>query len=147
MQVNLVFDGKINPILYSKYANYLYNKMQEDISYQAHKHYKNYKVRENSILSCSLIRWNNGIPPQRINLVNYFDNCLELKYEQGIYTIKLNSYNIVKGSTTLVSKLIRILEYGTLKIPAYPLVRIIFNYYSNNYKNLFINFIKENCLL
>ena len=142
MQIEIKFSRKINPVIYSEYSKFIYSQMKKDIIKSVRKNSKKYKVREKFILESTLIKWKKD-PPSRINLEYYLENCLELVDIKGTYVIRLNDSWLVKGSVTKVKTLVRILEYGTLKLPQLPVVRRVFNYYSKNYQNLFVEFMKE----
>jgi hypothetical protein len=131
--------------LYRIYSEYLFKKIQRQLRKEVRKHIKRYEVRIPYLLTTSLIHWKK-YPPKTINLFYYLDNCLELVNRKGTYVIKLNDYKLVRGSFTKVSTLIRILEYGTDKIPELPVIRHLFSYYSKNYNSLFNEFVKESFL-
>ena len=96
---------------------------------------KKYKIRENAILSSSVIRWNKK-PPRTIDLVYYITHCLELVYVKGNYIIRLNESKRIPGSSTKVSTLIRLLEFGNEKIPAYPYIRRYIQIYMDSYNEV-----------
>lgn len=145
MQIEIKFSRKINPVIYSEYSKFVYSQMRSDIIKSVRRNSKKYKVREKFILESDLIRWKSK-PPTKINLLYYLENSIELVNIKGTYIIRLNDSWLVKGSITKVKTLVRILEYGTLKIPQLPVIRRVFNYYSENYQNLFTEFMKERLL-
>lgn len=146
MQFEIKFESKVNPTIYREFSEFIFLHMKKAVSCQVRKNYKKYKLRENLILSSSLIKWKRGVAPSSIDLPYYVENCLELVNIKGVYVIRLNEFWLVRGSLTRVKTLIRILEFGTLKIPPLPVVSRIFRFYSKNYKNLFTEFVKERVL-
>lgn len=145
MQFEIKFESKVNPTIYREFSEFIFLHMKKAVSFQVRKNYKKYKLRENLILSSSLIKWKE-VAPSSIDLTYYVENCLELVNIKGVYVIRLNEFWLVRGSLTRVKTLVRILEFGTLKIPPLPIVSRIFRFYSKNYKNLFTEFIKERVL-
>lgn len=142
MQFEIKLKQDTNRLLYREFSEYVFFCMKKTLSSQVHKYSKKYKVRESVILESPLIKWK-GQPPSRIDLPYYVENCLELVNIKGTYVIRLNDTWLVKDSLTKVKTLVRILEFGTLKIPALPLVTRLFRQYSKYYKLLFTEFVKE----
>lgn len=142
MQLEIIFEEKLTPDLYSNYSRFVFSHMKKKLHKILQKHRKKYLVREDAILKCSLIKWIKS-PPDSIDLVNYVENCLELVRFKGIYIIRINPHQRIFNSYTPVSQLIRILEYGTDKIPELPILRRLFSYYRINYKYKFVEYMKE----
>lgn len=142
MEIRIEMKEGVKPSICSSFARYLSRRLQRDISREVRRKSKNYKVREEFILTTPLIKWTSR-PPKSIDLISYFDNCVEVKRLRGAYVIQINPRPLVKGSKTTVKYLIRVLEYGTQKLPALPVVRKIFSYYSRNYLKMFNDYLKE----
>lgn len=142
MQFEIKFDENINPFLYKKFSEFIYEKVLEDVSELADKYSKKYKVRESYILNLNLIKWKRS-PPKKIDLIYYIKNCLVLERNRGVYMIKLDDSWTLPKSFTKVSLVIRVLEYGTDKIPGLPLIRRVLMYYEKYYKSMFVKFLQE----
>ena len=142
MQFRIELDSNTNPVLKRQFAEYLYDRMTDDLHRLVKKYDQKYRVREKDVLSSTLIKWKGEIPPY-LNLPYYVENCLILSYSSNTYVIKVNERWLVKGTLTPVKFLIRMLEYGTTTIIPFPLIRRLFTWYSNNYLNLFPEFVEE----
>ena len=116
------------------YVRQLFKVIKDDIRTKAN--IQKYKVREPYILSMDFIKWRNEVP-DHIDLFYYVTRCLVLKKEKECYVITLNDRALVNGSLTLVKDLIRLLEYGNEKLPAYPLIRNILMYHQEHWKDEF----------
>lgn len=139
--MNLVIDSeKINKFFYRRISQIIYRMLLEDIKNNINK--KKYSIREKEILKSGVIQWD-GKPPKSIDLVYYVTHCLELVYKRGCYVIQLNDRKIIPGSSTKVSTLIRLLEYGNEKITPYPYIRNFLMYYEDHYEDIAISFFKE----
>lgn len=140
LQFSIVFDFEVAPALYDAYCHFLFGKIKQKIREKANP--RRYKVREPYVLNSSLIHWNKE-PPKSLNLLWYLENCLEMVKVDGVYVIRLNRRRRINGSSTRVSTLVRMLEYGTTRIPPLPLVRRIMFYYSQVYQELILEFMEE----
>lgn len=141
MQFEINLGDNINPTIYYEFSKYVFDSMKVSLKYQTYRNYKKYKLRERLVLKSSLIKWKRGVVPSGIDLPFYVSNCLELVNIKGKYVIRLNKYWVVKGSTTKVSTLVRLLEHGNDKVPPLPVVSKVFRVYSKYYKSLFSEYI------
>lgn len=142
MQFKIYIGENIPMRIKRKFALYIFRKMKEELRYKVRRYHRKYEVRESLVLSSTLVKWN-GKVPSHLNLPNYVENCLTLSYSYGDFYIKVDDRQLIRGSRTPVFLLIKMLEYGTEEIPRFPLVRKLFDYYSNNYLNLFTEFAEE----
>ena len=142
MQFKIYLNEEMPMRIKREFAIYLFKKMKEDLKYRVKQYYKKYEVREGLVLNSTLVKWNGKIP-SHLNLPYYVENCLTLSCSYGEFYIKVDDHQLVQGSRTPVSLLIKMLEYGTEEIPRFPLVRRLFSYYSNNYLSLFNEFVEE----
>lgn len=142
MQFKIYLNEEMPMRIKRKFAIYLFDKMKEDLKYQVRQYHKKYEVREGLVLNSTLVKWNGKIP-SHLNLPNYVENCLTLSCSYGEFYIKVDDRQVIRGSRTPVLLLIKMLEYGTEEIPQFPLVRRLFDNYSNNYLNIFNEFVEE----
>lgn len=132
--------SKINKYFYKKICKLIYKTIVNDLRKNINK--KKYLVREKAVLESGIIKWK-GKPPKQIDLVNYITNCLELVFERNMYVIRVNERQIISGSTTKVSTLIRLLEYGNEKLTPYPYITLLLKKYEQTYEQIAIEFFKE----
>lgn len=139
IQFKIHFNTKIGRALYEDYCRFIFDSVKQTI----HKSIDNrkYKVREKAILESSVIQWD-GRPPRHIDLIYYVENCLVMTKEYGEFLIHLDESKVIPNSSTKVSTLIRLLEYGNELIPPYPLVSQVILYFSQAYPNLLLQFMK-----
>lgn len=142
MQFKIDIDG-LDKRLYSEYCDFIFDKMNEDLEDLVDQYSKNYKVRESWILDSSLIDWSSEEKPDSIDLKEIVKKCLEMKSSKGYYFIKVDEDDIIPGSITKVSKLIRALEYGFDKYPELLVVRKLMKYYSEYYDDFYEEFMEE----
>lgn len=142
MQFKIHFDQEVNPGLYQDYCDFLFDMIERSVSELINP--LKYHVREKSVIESPVIRWIKV--PKTINLVSYVENCLEMVRDKGEYVIRVREDQRVRGSRTKVKTLIRLLEYGNEKIPAYPVIRVVLKTYSKIYQNLLVEFIRERML-
>ena len=133
--------GKLNGYFYDKVCKLIYKSVIEDLKKNINK--RKYSVREEAVLESGIIKWK-GAVPAHIDLVNYITNCLELVFEGNIYVIRLNDRQVVRGSTTKVSTLIRLLEYGNEKITPYPYITCLLKKYEKAYEQIADEFLRRN---
>lgn len=126
--------------LLDRYVRRLFQVIQQDIQYKANR--KKYQVREPYILQMNFIKWNDK-PPKELDLFYYITHCLCLHKGRGCYIIELDSRPLVTGSRTPVKDLVRLLEYGNEKLPAYPLISEILSYYQEHYEDEFVKVIER----
>lgn len=136
-----IFVPNANPYIYAEFSRFIFDDMKDTIKTLVDHNSKHYKIREPLVLSSSLIDWVKT--PKEINLEYYVKNCLELRKYHGKYIIRINPNKLIKGTKTPVIKLIRMLEYGTNRMPEYSLIRKVFAYYSKNYLTLFNKFVER----
>lgn len=143
LRFKIHFDYKVSPALYEDYSRFIYRAVKRKIAQNINP--LKYKIREPYILESSLIQWI-GDPPEYIDLTYYINNCLEMRRERGEYVIQLNESLRIPGTYTKVSTLVRMLEYGTNKLPALPNIRRVMLYYSIVYQFQIIEYMKERLL-
>lgn len=131
---------KVNKHFYRTFCRLLFLSIKATI--QTNINMKKYRVREKAILKSSVIQWDKK-PPKELDLVYYINHCLELVFLNGNYVIRLNDKLKIPGSSTRVSTLIRLLEYGNEEIPAYPYIRTILADYRSSYLQKATEYIKE----
>lgn len=134
------FDARINQSLYEDYCRFIFDSIQNNIEDLINS--RKYKVRERLVLESSVIKWDIR-PPSSIDLAKYVKNCLEMVRDKGEYVIQVSPLQKIENSSTKVSTLVRLLEYGNERIPPYPVIRTVMRYYRKFYSRLFIKFIKE----
>lgn len=140
MYFRILFDEDEFPSkLYKDYSKFLYKSIKKDIRNSINRF--KYLVREPLVLESSLIKWNHE-PPKTIDLVYYINNALVLREDHGVYYITLNN-KLIRGSSTPISTLVRLLEYGNENIPPLPLIRSILLRYQATYKTLMFNYLRE----
>lgn len=139
MHIDLVFDNELDPGLYQRYSQFIYRRVLDDVQRLANRKRRNYQVRVPYIMN--LVPWINK--PKEINLVDYVTHSLRLRKVHDTYVIDLDSSHRVKGSNMKVSQLVRLLEYGTIELKELPVIRRVFNKYSQSYKGLFDDYLKE----
>lgn len=137
IKFEIEYDDKGNDPLYRILCYKIFYSLKSEINRSLDP--RKYKIREPFILKSSLIKWN-GDPPDSIDLVDYVNNCLTINYIEGYYVIGLDDRRI-PGSTTKLSTLIRLLEYGNEKLPAYPLIRNIIMDYKLHYKERVLDYL------
>lgn len=142
MQFKIHFDEEINPSLYEDYCEFILESAENSIRELINP--LKYHVREKSVIESPVMRWVKI--PSTINLTQYVENCLEMVRDRGEYVIRVREDQRVSGSHTKVKTLIRLLEYGNERIPAYPVVRKVLMYYSQVYRDLLVEFIRERML-
>lgn len=142
MQFKIHFDQEVNPGLYRDYCEFLFDRVEESVS-ELINPFK-YHVREKAVIESQVIRWVRI--PDSINLVPYVENCFEMVRDKGEYVIRVREDQRIRDSRTKVKTLIRLLEYGNEKVPAYPVIRTVLTYYSRVYKDLLVEFIRERML-
>lgn len=140
MQFKVEFTQDISSPLYEDYCRFIFESITRDLRDQIVS--AKYKVREKVLLKSNFIQWDTS-PPPKIDLVHYVVNCLDLHKVYGVYEIRLDPFRVISGSSTRVGSLIRLLEYGCPGFPALPFVRRIMFYYSQHYKEMLVNFMKE----
>lgn len=141
IRFKIPFNPNDDPGFYDDYCRFIFSEVKKSIESLINP--LKYRVRQNSIINSSLLVWDTEEPPKTIDLVYYVTHCLEMVKVRQEYVIRLNDTNKVSGSSTKVSTLVRLLEYGNEKVDAYPLITRVLNYYKKNYKNLMIKFIRE----
>lgn len=134
------FDEEIYRPLYNDYCKFLFGSIKDSIRRQMKK--EKYEIRESVIIKSSVIRWYKS-PPKKLDIAKYINSCLELIKIRGEYVVALNERKRVKGSSTKVSTLVRLIEYGNEVITPYPLIRRIISYYQSHYKDMILEFMKE----
>jgi len=142
MQFRIIVGDNVSPRINREFSNYIFDRMKRDLHKLVKHYHKKYEVREKYILKSSLIKWK-GKVPSHLDLPYYIENCLILSYVQGTYVIRINPKQVIKGSLTPVKLLIKMLEYGTTIVPAFPMLRRLFRWYSENYLNLLPEFMEE----
>jgi len=138
MQIRLEFNENINQSVYKSFSKYILKEVKRSIRKLADP--RKYKVRESLVIDSPLIKWNRK--PNSIDLLQYINECLVLRYIKGCFVITLDDHKRIRRSRTKLSKLIRMLEYGTDSIPAYPLIRSVMQYYQENYSLMVMNYVK-----
>lgn len=141
MQFKIPFDSKGDSGLYNDYCRFVFSEIKKSI--EALINPLKYQVRQNSVINSSVISWDSEEPPETINLVYYMTHCLEMVKVRKDYVIRVNDTRKISGSSTKVSTLVRLLEYGNESVSAYPVITRVLDYYRKNYKNLMIKFIRE----
>jgi len=136
MKFDIVLKEKVSRSLYSMFCLALYRKILKEIRQDIN--YQRYDLRQEEILKYNLIQWDTT--PRNINIKRYIEDCVVLTLNNGIYSIGLDENAIVRYSTTKVSTLVRIIEYGTEHISPHPYVIPLLKYYAENYEKLFRNF-------
>ena len=134
------FDSKVHKGLYNSYCKFLFKMIKRTIHSVINP--KKYKVREKVLLESSFIKWI-SYPPKRLDLAKLVENSLVMKRWRGEYIITLDYSKKLRGSTTKVSDIIRLLEYGAPGFPPYPVITRVLLYYSKVYRNLMIKFMKD----
>ena len=142
MQFKIHFDQEVNPGLYRDYCEFLFDRVEDSVRELINP--LKYHVREKVVIKSPVIRWIKV--PDSVNLTQYVENCLEMVRDRGEYLIRVREDQRIRGSRTKVKTLIRLLEYGNDKIPAYPVIRVVLSYYSQIYQNLLVEFIRERML-
>lgn len=127
---------------YDDYAEFVFSEVEEDISDLVERNIKKYRAREFVVINSPLMKWKRS-PPSRINLARYVRNCLSLIKVRGVYVVRLDESQTVRGSLTKVSTLVRALEYGTETIPEFSLIRRVVSYYRDNCNDMFDEYIEE----
>ena len=141
MRLEIKFDENLIPSVYTNYSKFIYRQMKRQVHLIVLKNYKKYQIREDLVRNCGLIKWKGD--PSPLDLVRYVENCLQLVKDKGVYVVRINPYLRVKNSYTPIATLVKILEYGTEKIPELPILRRVFMYYRLHYKYLFVEYMKE----
>lgn len=139
IQLKIHFDSDVNQGLYQDFCSYLFDQINETLSDLIND--KKLNVRERLIVKSSVINWTTKV--EKINLRYYIENCLEMVSIKGDYIVRVRRDLRIKNSRSSVYTLIKLLEYGNRTIPAYPVVRVVLLLYSDIYKNLLVDFIKE----
>lgn len=139
IQLKIHFDSDVNQGLYQDFCRYLFDQINETLSDLIND--KKLNVRERLIIKSSVINWTTKV--EKINLRYYVENCLEMVSIKGDYIVRVRRDLRIKNSRSSVYTLIKLLEYGSETIPAYPVVRVVLLLYSDIYKNLLVDFIKE----
>ncbi len=141
MLLKLNFNADIRKDLYHDISKFIYKNMLEDIQILTKKKSANYKMRESLLFDSNLIDWVKK--PKSLDLVDYVNNSIKLNEVNGTYEITLDESRKVRGSNTKVSKLVRLLEFGTLEIKELPVLRRVFLQYKDNYHKLVYDYFKE----
>lgn len=141
MLLKLNFNADIRKDLYHDISKFIYKNMLEDIQTLTKKKSANYKMREPLLFDSNLIDWVKK--PKSLDLVDYVNNSIKLNEVNGTYEITLDESKKVRGSNTKVSKLVRLLEFGTLEIKELPVLRRVFLQYKDNYHKLVYDYFKE----
>lgn len=141
IQFKIPFSTKDDKGFYDDYCRFIFSEVKKSIESLINP--LKYQVRQKSIIDSSVIVWDSEEPPETINLVYYVNNCLEMVKVRKEYVIRLNDTRKVSGSSTKVSTLIRLLEYGNENVDPYPVITRVLSYYKYNYKNFMIKFIRE----
>lgn len=141
MLLKLNFNADIRKDLYHDISKFIYKNMLEDIQTLTKKKSANYKMRESLLFDSNLIDWVKK--PKSLDLVDYVNNSIKLSEVNGTYEITLDESRKVRGSNTKVSKLVRLLEFGTLEIKELPVLRRVFLQYKDNYHKLVYDYFKE----
>lgn len=141
MLLKLNFNADIRKDLYHDISKFIYKNMLEDIRILTKKKSANYKMREPLLFDSNLIDWVKK--PKSLDLVDYVNNSIKLNEVNGTYEITLDESKKVRGSNTKVSKLVRLLEFGTLEIKELPVLRRVFLQYKDNYHKLVYDYFKE----
>ena len=141
MLLKLNFNADIRKDLYHDISKFIYKNMLEDIRILTKKKSANYKMRESLLFDSNLIDWVKK--PKSLDLVDYVNNSIKLNEVNGTYEITLDESKKVRGSNTKVSKLVRLLEFGTLEIKELPVLRRVFLQYKDNYHKLVYDYFKE----
>lgn len=139
IQLKIHFDSEVNKGLYQDFCEYLFDQINGTLSDLIND--KKLNVRERLIVESSVINWTTKV--EKINLRYYVENCLEMVNVKGDYIIRVRRDLRVRNSRSSVYTLIKLLEYGNETVPAYPIVRAVLLLYSDIYKNLLVDFIKE----
>lgn len=123
--------GQIESRFYDDFCRYLFKRVNRSVEELASQ--KKYRVREKVVCSSTLLQWTVPEIPSEIGLYHYVINCLSLVYEKGEYIIQVNPRTLVRGTTTPVRTLVRLLEYGNEKLPPYPMITRVLEFYQENY--------------
>lgn len=142
MWIKFHFDTPIRNDLYSSYCRYLYDKINDELSSIINSNHRKYQLRSEYILSNHLIDWVDDKYARYFNLESLLMNCLYLVREDGEYIVKVTD-DLIPHSTTPVSRIVRLVEYGNESIKPLPAVRKVIDKYRLIYRNLFSNFMME----
>ena len=124
--------------LYNDFCKYLFSEIKDAVSQLADP--RKYKVRERYVIESSVIKWR-GDPPDSVDLMKLVVNSLELVKIRGEYFIRVNDRRLIPRSSTKVSTLVRLMEYGNEKIRPYPVITRVLRYYYENYQSLVKDFL------
>lgn len=129
----------VNKYMYISYCKFIFKLVKLEIANTIQPY--QYKAREKDILKSNLITWDKN-PPKHLDLVKYVKDCLELANENGTLVIRLNDTKIIPGSSTKVSTLIRLLEFGNETVRPYPFIRDILIKFERVYRESMLDYMR-----
>lgn len=126
--------------IYTEFSKYLYDKVLSIIEESANIY--RLELREKYLLNSSIIKWRSSTK-HSINLLSIIKDSIILIKDKNEYVITVDDKTVLPKSQTLVSTIVRFVEYGNHQVKAYPIIHTTFTKLNKSYNKEFQNFLQE----